>query len=75
MFGFIVVIYSIINRLNSVKETFMNRPNSLFRDILIGIFFTSGVLGFMSGEFVLSTVLFGAASVSTNLGLDEIKPL
>jgi hypothetical protein len=42
---------------------------NFFRDILTGIFFTSGIFGFMSGEFVISTLLFGAASVSSNLAL------
>lgn len=50
----------------------MNRPN-LYRDIVTSIFFTTGILGFISGEFVLSTMLFGAASVSSNLGLGSVK--
>ncbi|MGY6275483.1 hypothetical protein [Methylomonas sp. MgM2] len=51
----------------------MNRPNNLVRDVMTGVFFTTGIFGFISGEFVLSTMLFGAASLSTNLGLDAPK--
>ncbi|MGR8932233.1 MAG: hypothetical protein ACU836_16505 [Gammaproteobacteria bacterium] len=49
----------------------MNRSNNLYRDIFTGIFFTTGIFGFMSGEFVLSTMLFGVASLSSNLDLDR----
>lgn len=49
----------------------MNSKKSKFTDIVTGIFFTSGLFGFMSGEFILSTVLFGAASVFSNVGLQR----
>lgn len=49
----------------------MNPSKHLLKDIVTGIFFTTGIFGFMSGEFVISTLLFGAASVSSNL---DIKP-
>ncbi|MCK9607586.1 MAG: hypothetical protein M0R33_14185 [Methylomonas sp.] len=49
----------------------MKLRNNFFRDIFTGILFTSGIFGFMSGEFVLSTVLFGAASLSSNLNLSH----
>ena len=49
----------------------MNKPNNLYKDIATGLFFTIGVFGFMSGEFVISTMLFGAASISSNLDLDR----
>ncbi|WAR43838.1 hypothetical protein [Methylomonas rapida] len=51
----------------------MNKSNNLYRDIITGFFFMTGVFGFMSGEFVLSTMLFGAASLSSNLDLDEAQ--
>lgn len=49
----------------------MKNSSFLYRDIATGILFTSGILGFMSGEFVLSTMMFGAASLSSNLNLDK----
>ncbi|MBD9358208.1 MULTISPECIES: hypothetical protein [Methylomonas] len=45
----------------------MNKSNNLYRDVLTGLFFTTGVFGFMSGEFIISTMLFGAATISSNL--------
>ncbi|OAI15839.1 hypothetical protein A1507_13535 [Methylomonas koyamae] len=45
----------------------MSKSNNLYRDILTGLFFTTGVFGFMSGEFIISTMLFGAATISSNL--------
>lgn len=45
----------------------MNKSTNLYKDIFTGIFFTVGVFGFMSGEFILSTLLFGAATISSNL--------
>ena len=45
----------------------MSKSSNLYRDIVTSLFFTTGVLGFMSGEFILSTLLFGAATVSSNL--------
>lgn len=43
---------------------------NLYRDIFTGLFFTTGVFGFMSGEFILSTLMFGAATVASNLDFD-----
>ncbi len=45
----------------------MSRPINLYKDIFTGISFTVGVFGFMSGEFILSTLLFGAATIASNL--------
>jgi len=45
----------------------MSKYSNLYKDILTGVFFTVGVFGFMSGEFILSTLLFAAATVSSNL--------
>jgi len=45
----------------------MHRSKNLYRDIVIGLSFTVGVFGFMSGEFIISTLLFGLASLISNL--------
>ncbi len=45
----------------------MNKSINLYKDIFTGLSFTVGVFGFMSGEFILSTLLFGAATISSNL--------
>jgi hypothetical protein len=49
----------------------MKPEKNFSRDITTGILFTTGLFGFVSGEFVLSTLLFGAASLSSNLGLSS----
>lgn len=48
----------------------MNKSSNLYKDIATGVFFTVGVFGFMSGEFIISTMLFGAATISSNLDFD-----
>jgi CheY-specific phosphatase CheX len=45
----------------------MNQSKNFYKDITIGVFFIIGLLGFMSGEFIFSTALFGAASVLSNI--------
>lgn len=39
----------------------------LNKDILIGSLFVTGILSFMSGLFVASTVLFAATSMFSNM--------
>lgn len=71
----IVIIYAAVivnptstcNRL--LKEVTMKKPVNFYKDIVTGLLFTAGVFGFMSGEFILSTVLFGSASLTSNLDL------
>lgn len=49
----------------------MKKPVNLYRDIVSGLLFVIGVFGFMSGEFVLSTLLFGGASLTSNLDFKD----
>ena len=41
--------------------------NDLNKDILIGSLFITGILSFLSGLFVISTVLFAATSMFSNM--------
>lgn len=41
------------------------------RDILIGMMFIIGITGFISGEFIVSSVLFASAAIFTNLFLSR----
>lgn len=41
--------------------------NAFKKDIVVGILFVLGLFGFMSGEFLVSTALFGIAAVTTNI--------
>ncbi len=49
----------------------MNTSINLYRDIMTGLLFTVGVFGFMSGEFIISTLLLGTASLTSNLDFDR----
>lgn len=40
---------------------------SLTGDLITGLFFTAGILNFVSGQFILSTTLFGMASLASNI--------
>jgi hypothetical protein len=59
--------YKNINQDLKSRRIKMKKSSNLFRDIVTGVFFTVGIFGFMSGAFVWSTLLFGAASVASNL--------
>jgi len=37
------------------------------RDILIGLIFFAGILGFLSGEFIISTIMFATAAIFSNI--------
>jgi hypothetical protein len=41
--------------------------NTLYRDVTTALFFGAGILGFVSGQFILSTLLFGMSSVVSNI--------
>jgi hypothetical protein len=38
-----------------------------YKDLLIGLMFVTGLWGFISGEFILSTILFASAAVYSNM--------
>jgi len=39
------------------------------KDILIGLMFIVGILGFISGEFIISTIMFGTSAIFSNMVL------
>lgn len=45
--------------------------NNFYKDAIIGVMFTIGVVGFISGEFVVSTVLFAAAAIFSNVEMSR----
>jgi hypothetical protein len=47
--------------------------NDYQKDILIGVLIISGLLGFISGEFTLSSALFGSAAVASNINVYRKK--
>lgn len=36
-------------------------------DILIGLMFMTGIYSFVSGQFIISTFLFGSAAIYSNI--------
>ncbi|CAD6876680.1 hypothetical protein ACH5Y9_03830 [Methylomonas sp. BW4-1] len=47
--------------------------NDLQKDILNGLAFITGVIGFMSGEFILSSALFASTTVASNINVNRKK--
>lgn len=45
--------------------------NNLYKDLLIGTLFITGLVGFISGEFIMSSTLFAAAAVTSNLKMSR----
>jgi hypothetical protein len=43
----------------------------LKRDILIGLMFLTGIFGFISGEFIFSTLIFATAAVYSNMAFNR----
>jgi hypothetical protein len=43
--------------------------NTLNRDILIGMMFLSGLWGFISAQFIFSTMMFAAAAIYSNISM------
>jgi len=45
--------------------------SNFYKDILIGAFFIIGLTGYISGEFIISSTLFAAAAIASNINLDR----
>ena len=41
--------------------------NDFYKDILIGTVFITGLVGFISGEFIISSTLFASAAIASNV--------
>jgi hypothetical protein len=44
-----------------------NIMSNFNKDIFIGVMFITGIWSFISGQFIISTVLFGAAAIYSNI--------
>jgi hypothetical protein len=47
----------------------------LHRDILLVGIFIIGITGFISGEFIISTLVFASAAILSNICLDRSQAL
>ena len=45
---------------------------SLKNDIVLGLIYAAGLYGFISGEFIVSTVLFASAAIYSNIELTRL---
>ena len=45
--------------------------NNLKKDILTAAVFISGLVGFISGEFIISSTLFASAAIASNVNLNR----
>lgn len=45
--------------------------NNLHKDILTGTMFVIGLVGFLSGEFIISSTLFATAAIASNINWDR----
>ena len=45
--------------------------NEFYKDILIGAVFVIGLMGFFSGEFIISSTLFASAAIASNVNLNR----
>ncbi|MEQ1638359.1 MAG: hypothetical protein ABL903_16890 [Methylococcales bacterium] len=43
--------------------------NDFKTDVVLGLMFMTGIFGFISGEFIVSTVLFACAAIYSNVSL------
>jgi len=43
----------------------------LYKDILTGLVFMIGLLGFLSGEFIISSTLFAASAIASNVNMNR----
>ena len=45
--------------------------NELQKDILTATMFIIGLVGFISGEFIISSALFASAAITSNVNLND----
>ncbi|TRW90818.1 hypothetical protein EKO24_017825 [Candidatus Methylobacter oryzae] len=55
----------------SSKQQRAFKTTDFQRDILIGLMFFIGIPGFLSGEFIVSTIMFATAALFSNIVLSR----
>lgn len=45
--------------------------NDLSKDILTGLMFVTGLFGFVSGEYIISSTLFATAAIASNVNMNR----
>jgi hypothetical protein len=49
--------------------------NDLYKDLLNGLVFITGVIGFMLGEYIISSALFATTTYASNINMNRKKHL
>lgn len=45
--------------------------NDFYKDVLTGLVFMTGLFGFISGEFIISSAFFATAAIASNINLNR----
>jgi hypothetical protein len=45
--------------------------SDFYKDVLTGIVFVTGVFGFVSGEFIISSALFATAAIASSITMNR----
>lgn len=45
--------------------------NDLYKDVITGAVFVTGLIGFISGEFIISSTLFASAAIASNVNINS----
>lgn len=45
--------------------------SDLYKDILTATVFITGLIGFISGEFIISSALFASAAIASNVNVNR----
>jgi len=49
--------------------------SDFYKDILTGMIFITGLLGFVSGEYIISSALFATATIASNINQNRKRVL
>ncbi|MEI8210489.1 MAG: hypothetical protein WCG16_14860 [Methylococcales bacterium] len=47
--------------------------STVTKDILIAVLFVTGLIGFISGEFIISSTIFAVAAIASYINADQKK--
>ncbi|MGR9116579.1 MAG: hypothetical protein ACU85E_12495 [Gammaproteobacteria bacterium] len=45
--------------------------SDFYKDLLTGTVFATGLLGFISGEYIVSSTLFASAAIASNINVNR----
>ena len=54
-----------------VKTLTLLADSYLYKDVLTGLVFMTGLFGFLSGEFIISSALFATAAIASNVNTNR----